>query len=1102
VLLAGAPVIADDTELFVNDAASLPTGRPNILFIIDNSGSMDATLVTHETYDPAEVYPGSCSPDRVYWRSGTGDPPECGTDSWFSRAVLVCNAAVQAFANGGGRYTNLMAQYRPANERWQRISAAHKSDPVECEDDSGLHGDGSSATEVYAQDGNSAQRWSALAGAEVSWGSVPTDRTYTIYDANFLNWYYGPSGVSTRMQVVKDVVNGLLATMNGVNVGLMQFNTEEGGPVVHAMEDMGSARSAMQAKINALKATTFTPLSETLYEAALYYRGGLVDYGHPDGGSLYGPVASAQESRRPDNPAAYLSPVEMSCQKNFIVLLTDGEPTLDVSANDKIPALPGFASLVGPSCDPAGLDGNGDCLDDLAEYLYRSDARPDLPGTQNVTTHVIGFAIDLPILAATAARGGGLYFTADDTASLSNALANIVTSMLDFNTTFTAPTVSVNAFNRTQHLNELFVTMFRPTGDAHWPGNIKKYRLRPSDGVIVDADGNPAVDPTTGFFAQNSRSYWSATVDGPNVEAGGAAHRLPHPDLRTVFTFLGNFDLTASSNEVSRLNPALGDTLLNSGGSGEPTREDVIDFIRGREVGGDGSGVPRNEMGDPLHAQPATVVYGPDAEDIVVFFATNHGVLHAINAETGVEKWAFMLPDFLDMQRDLMVNDVTPNKLYGIDGNLRVQILSNQDGVISGDDGDRVLLYFGMRRGGDFYYALDVTDPDRPELLWRLGEGDLPGIGQSWSTPVPTRINVQGVNQNDDHLVLVFGGGYDASQDNLEPSSDGTGNSIYIVDSISGALLWHGTSGGTDANFARMNRSIPAEVRVIDFNGNGYADRMYAADMGGQIWRFDVFNGQPRSSLVTGGVIAELGTAPSATGAIEHNRRFYYPPDVALATSREFNFLHVGVGSGHRARPNGTHNQDRFYALRDYAMFGKLTQADYDTLTPVRDADLVDVTEAVNAIVPQGSPGWKLELRDGGWRGEKVLAGSSTFNNRVFFTTFRPGTNGTEPTCEPVPGTNRLYSVSLFNGAPLTNLDGSIDDTELTVEDRYMEFTGSIPSEVVFIFPSPEVGPGDAESCVGDECQPPVFACVDLFCFPPGFENNPIRTYWSQENLD
>ncbi len=250
-----------------------------------------------------------------------------------------------------------------------------------------------------------------------------------------------------------------------------------------------------------------------------------------------------------------------------------------------------------------------------------------------------------------------------------------------------------------------------------------------------------------------------------------------------------------------------------------------------------------------------------------------------------------------------------------------------------------MFLYFGLGRGGDSYYALDVTRPDSPQLMWHLDHTNLPGVGQTWSTPVPTKMSINGSGQSASNFVLVIGGGYEPDQDNLATSTDATGNSIYIVDSETGALLWQGTNNGGTKSFnatgKSMDYSIPAEIKVVDFDGDGYADRMYAADMGGQVWRFDVINGQSAANLITGGVIAQLGAAslaPPAPSAA--TRRFYYSPDVALVANKDFNFIHVGIGSGHRAHPLSLATQDRFYAIRDYNGVKQLSQTAYDGIIP------------------------------------------------------------------------------------------------------------------------------------------------------------------------
>jgi type IV pilus assembly protein PilY1 len=1052
------PALADDTELFIGNSLSSQT-RPNILFIIDNSGSMGSLVLTQAGFDAATTYPSQgCDPSRVYWRTGTGNPPACGTSNWFNATALRCNRAAQAFT-AAGYYTDTMAQYDPNNvsggKRWETISSSEKTRAVECRSDRGVHGDG--GPNLYARNNQAAVNgyWGG-SSTEISWGSSPANQVYTLYSGNYLNWAYGPTGFRTRLEVVQDVASDLLDSIDGVNVGLMYFNRnvttgfDDGGRVAYAVEDIATARAPMQATIQALFPDGNTPLSETLAEAARYYSGRSVVYGNP--------LRSVAASREPGNPNLYHSPIDYTCQKNFIVLLTDGEPTRDDHADGAIRAMTdhgggSFSSHVGGSCDvevypPIFNPSGGQCLDDLAEFLYDGDFSP-LAGRQNVTTYTVGFTIDLPVLAEAAQRGGGRYYTADDTATLANALTSIVTTILSDDTTFTAPTVAVNAYNRTQNLSDLFISVFQPSGQTHWPGNLKKYRIRASDAEIIDVTGAPAVDPTTGFFHPNAQSHWSATVDGQDVESGGAANLLPSPANRLVYTYLGVTDLTDTRNRVDLANGTIDDTVLNTGGAGEPTRDEVIDFINGYDAAdedGDADRTePRNQMGDPLHSQPMSVVYGPDMRQGLIFFATNDGFLHAVDLESGIEQWAFIPPEFLSHQVALFKNESAANKLYGIDSDIRVQIVADHDGVIDPNAGEQVYLFFGMGRGGDMYYALDVSNRDVPTLKWRT---TLPGAGQSWSAPMPTKMNIGGTERR----VLVIGGGYEPDQDNAALTTDVIGNSIYVVDSETGAVLWHGSRSGGTTNFAvagrAMDYSFPGRVRIVDIDGDGLTDRMYAGDMGGQVWRFDVHNGQSAGNLITGGVIAQLGGAPSGSPAPEDIRRFYNAPDVAFINTNDGNFIHVGIGSGHRGHPLSTTVRDRFYALRDYTLAHQ-SQAQFDSRPVITDGNLVPVTSTSTAV-GWGAAGWRIDLNIGGWNGEKVLAEARTFANQVIFTTFQPSLAAV--TCEPQVGRNRIYAMSVYNGAPVMNLDAAGDPASLTMSDLFIQNDGGILSAAQALF--------------------------------------------------
>src|SRR5882672_12859618 len=163
--------------------------------------------------------------------------------------------------------------------------------------------------------------------------------------------------------------------------------------------------------------------------------------------------------------------------------------------------------------------------------MFNADLRPDVGKVQNVTSYFIGFGADFNsggaptaafnYLNAAATRGGGKAYTANSLTDLTGVFNQILAEVIKTNTTFSAPAVAVNAFNRTQTLNDLYVSVFSPRVTYHWPGNVKKYKVL--NGNVVDSLGALAVDPNTGFFTDSARSYWSGVVDGADVTLGGAA---------------------------------------------------------------------------------------------------------------------------------------------------------------------------------------------------------------------------------------------------------------------------------------------------------------------------------------------------------------------------------------------------------------------------------------------------------------------------------------------------------------------------------------------------------------------------------------------------
>ncbi len=1105
-LTVGSPVWADDIELLLSTPASSNAAKPNILFILDSSGSMTTVETSQEPFTAGRDYTGAgCNDSYYYWTTGNSIP-SCGSSYRIRKSSFLC-AQGQTQIAAAGSYTDTMAQYRRNSKgkwKWRQLDRNNDSNGVECKADSGIHGYGSNPEdEPYARAGTNVDPYTDRESREVSWGATPTHQIVTMYDSDYLSWYHNPPGSSmSRTDIVKAVTKNVLGTVKDVNVGFMRFHFDEGGPVIHGIKDLDANRAQANSVVDNIPASGWTPLSETLYEAALYWRG-------MDG--VYGGTSRTDRDALDSwntyrNEINYKQPAEFACSKNFIVLLTDGEPTQDTGAYNRVPNLPGFGrgscNTIGGTADP---NANGVCLDDIAEYLQRVDINTSVPGKQSVTTYTIGFSVDLPILKDTATRGGGEYFLASDVKSLTAALTEIVTDIFDRDISFTAPAVAVNAFNRTQHLNDLYVSVFRATDEVHWPGNMKKYNL--STTFIQDVKGDPAVDPDTGYFADNSKNFWARIPgnDGADVYRGGAANVLPHPNVRKIYTNHGLGDLTSPSNHFSNANIAsLTPVELGlTGAAGEPTMNDIIDWARGydvKDIDSDPNTTVRYSMGDTLHSQPAAVVYGQTGghNQVILFNATNNGYLHALDGETGEELWAFIPKELLANLYDLYENENVDYKLYGIDGDIvPVSYDKNNDGIIDPNE-DFVRLVFGMRRGGDNYYMIDVTNPARPVMQWVQ---TFPELGQSWSAPIATRVNVDSNTQtNALDAVLIIGGGYDTSHDAPEhPSApDLEGAGIFMLDLDTGDVIWRaGRDSGADLVLPSMTRSIPGRIRVLDLNGDGSADRMYAADLGGQIWRFDITRGERPDRLVAGGVIAQLGAEGLNTPIpASETRRFYTSPDVAMFVDKGQNrrYLSINIGSGYRAHPLDNSANDRLYSVRDPDVFKTLTQAEFDNYPIIRNSDLTEVAGQFGTAIPANGSGWKFTLPPN----QKVLSDAATFDDSVYFVTFEPQVNSSDP-CQAGLSLNRLYRMDIVNGDPVMDAHEDVPPTPEAADDaRVMDLEqGGIAPRPTFFFPSPA-----DPNCTGDECKPPPVGCVGVECFDPGFPNFPIRTLWTQDGIE
>lgn len=928
-------------------------------------------------------------------------------------------------------------------------------------------------------------------------------------------------GYRTRMDIVQEAVRDFLNDAKNVNISLMSFNSwsykkcvfsvplfgcvkyspvvywrSHGGNIDFASEDIATGLQGAIGTVNGYSPDGFTPLSESLYEAYTYFAG-------------HAPVFGQNSVSASISNSSYKSPIVSQCQKNSIVIFTDGDPHDDSSANAAIQSKIRGKSL------PGGLSsrcsGHGGCLDELAWYLSNHDVRPDLPGDQTITTYTIGgFGVNRNLLVSTAYHGGGRYYESSSVSGLSGALSDALLRVNAEDSTFAAPATSVSAVNALETAEDVYFVVFKPSTGPGWIGNLKRYRLG-RDNQLYDANGSLAIDPATGFFASTAKSFWSSSVDGKRVELGGMAEKLSQS--RPVFTNTNgdtNVNLSSFANRLHETNSNITGAMLGAATIGEIST--ILRWGRGVDVGdqdNDGSiSDDRTSIGDPIHTQPQVITYYKNKSgstvDKTVFFTTNDGFLHAVNTDNGTTEFSFIPQDLL-VNLKMYWNGSTSSgaqKAYGMDGPMTAWIHdANGDGDVlssnngSADSGDHIYLYLTMRRGGNNIYALDVTNRSQPVLKWVI-RGDIDNdhysdptgnfgrLGQTWSTPKLAQVNWNGSLRH----VLLFGGGYDVAIDgHTTIQNSNIGNAIFMVDALSGQMLWRASNNNSDLNIADMNYSIPASLTPLDMDRDGAVDMFFVGDTGGQVFRFDINQSNSgAANFATGGVIAKLAgnTALDA-------RRFFEP--VAVALGKEHQYLNIALGSGYRPSPLSTDVNDRMYVIQDPHVASAPSSYGYVAGQPYTEANLYNATDN---LLQQGTSaqrsaalssltnanGWYMKLEESG---EKVLSKAVIYNGVLLFNSFAPLTS-TPAVCLPVPGVNRLYAVNIENGAAVFNLDAS-GGSALVKADR------SVLLNHPSLAPSPTIisrGSGGAKVCVGTNCLQNTLDQVDTLPV--------IRRFWRE----
>jgi type IV pilus assembly protein PilY1 len=766
--------------------------------------------------------------------------------------------------------------------------------------------------------------------------------------------------------------------------------------------------------------------------------------------------------------------------------------------------------------------------DEWAKYLYTTDVSPEA-GQQNVAVYAIDVFKDAQdarqtaLLMSMAKHGGGRYFQATSEQAILNALREILIEIQAVNSVFASASLPINATNRAQNENQVFIGMFRPDPDGRprWYGNLKRYQvgLFGVEAKLADKNGAEAVSAATGFVQSCAASFWttdsgpywnfsaisagqctlaglspfSDLPDGPLVEKGAAAEVLRRgndPSAATPVSVVNRSVLTcASGSSCPGLVPfnTANVSQAATGAANATEQQRIVDFTLGRDINDENADNNLTEVrasihGDVAHSRPLPVNYG-GATGVVVYYGANDGMFRAISGTDGRELWAFVAPEHHGKLKRLADNSpvVTyPTTPAAITSRRKDYFFDGSTGLYQTADNSRVWVFPTMRRGGRMLYGFNVTNPVAPSLKWRVGCPNLTddigcapgfdGIGQTWSAP--SVAHLKGYNGGNDP-VIIMGGGYDACEDadTSAPSCGAAvkGKWVYVIDANSGNLL---------ASF-NTSRSVVADVTLVDRDFDGAVDHAFVADTGGNLYRIDFVNPATLQPLPAGSwTITHIARTNGA------GRKFLFAPAALPGKDRVF----LALGSGDRERPLQTNYpfvedvRNRFYMFVDtFSTSGTPVDLDGNTM-----ANFTTNTTC-SATLGSSLSGWYMDLNTG--RGEQTVTSAAIFGGLIYFSTNRP-VQPAAGQCAANLGEARGYAVNLLNAS------GAVGTEALCGADRSGVFLGGglPPSPVMGLVP---VGGRQVSIMIGGiQRSGGTSSSIGAQRVKPAITQKRTRTYW------
>ena len=754
------------------------------------------------------------------------------------------------------------------------------------------------------------------------------------------------AGSKNRMDIAKEVIKKIVSNSDlttGANFGLMEW----GYPYATST---GGLRIRVPITSNGAK-TIYTDVTSVVADGSTYLEAAL---------NLANNYFNNGSSQSVEN-IFYSSPINRSasCQLNYLIVISDGEWE-----------------------NPSGVV-------TIANSL--SSQSP------SIKTFAVGFAIggsstNYSNLAIAGGTKVPLYAENEDALlqNLTSAISQILSSRLTFN----APAISTE----TSTSEFIYQSTFSYYSNKQWEGNLKKYEFKNS---VIFGDAKLDAADNLNNRSPASRNIWTSGLNVSNIN---------------------NFiDTYSSELRAKFMSPSI---------TTDDHASKLINFIRGVDTydqDGDGNvSESRHKLNDIYHSQ-LTIVGAPslvssyqsvyddayyktvnsfndnfvkttkcgvicESRTEILLAGSNGGVLHAFRTDTLEELWAFIPPSLLN-KLPKIISDTSnfTNSIYGVDGTPVVR-----DIYYNGSW--KTIALVGLGRGGQSYFALDITNPLSPSHLFTIENDDLKStvyfwnssgvrsdylysfgsvqnsskdyskLGEAWSTPriFRTRIN------NVEKWVAAFGAGYNGG------ANPALGSAVFIMDlENNGDILKK--IDITDISNGIAN-SIPSDLIVVTANGTSkaayYGAIIYALDLEGKLTKIDLTSQGAASPSYQSMRLFDAETTTT------NGRYIYTGAEATIDTSGKL-WLYFGTGDILKIQDQTSGTQNRLYGIKDKDFPNMNLTSSTGTVLNCKDT-----TTAAATCPGNNDLGWYINLNSS----QKLSAQPTIKDKTVYFPIYEPST--------------------------------------------------------------------------------------------------------------